>query len=80
MVIDEAWGRLAQGDVARVIEKGVRQEQKGSSGKYALEVICDNIDMAKVKSQPLCQDTGTIICYAELPPWLDEWTFRSKYD
>ena len=30
-------------------------------------MIHDNIIMAKDKSQPLCQDTGTIICYADLP-------------
>jgi fumarate hydratase class I len=67
-------------DVVRVIDKGWRKEKKDSSGKYALEVIRDNIVMAKDKSQPLCQDTGTIICYAELPPWLDEKTFRKAYD
>jgi fumarate hydratase class I len=67
-------------DVARVIDKGWRKEKKDSSAKYALEVIRDNIVMAKDKSQPLCQDTGAIICYADLPSWLDEATFRKAYD
>jgi len=67
-------------DVARVIDKGWRKEKKDSSGKYALEVIRDNIVMAKDKSLPLCQDTGTIICYADLPSWLDEKTFRRAYE
>lgn len=67
-------------DVARVIDAGWRKEKKDSSGKYALEVIRDNIVMAKEKSQPLCQDTGTIICYADLPAWMDEGTFRKAYD
>ena len=67
-------------DVRRVIDKGWRKETKNSSGKYALEVIRDNIVMAKDKSQPLCQDTGTIICYADLPSWLDEMTFRKAYE
>ena len=67
-------------DVARVIDKGWRKEKKDSSGKYALEVIRDNIVMAKDKSLPLCQDTGTIICYVDLPAWLDEKTFRKAYD
>jgi fumarate hydratase class I len=67
-------------DVARVIDKGWRKEKKDSSGKYALEVIRDNIVMAKDKSQHLCQDTGAIICYADLPDWLDEKTFRKAYD
>lgn len=67
-------------DVARVIDKGWRKEKKDSSGKYALQVIRENIVMAKDKSQPLCQDTGAIICYADLPAWLDEKTFRKAYD
>ena len=67
-------------DVARVIDKGWRKEIKDSSGKYALEVIRDNIGMAKDKSQPLCQDTGAIICYVDLPSWMDENTFKKAYD
>jgi fumarate hydratase, class I len=67
-------------DVVRVIEKGWRKEKKDSTAKYALKVILDNIEMARDKSQPLCQDTGTIICYADLPAWLDEPTFRKAYE
>mgnify|MGYP000093135448 CR=1 FL=1 len=29
---------------------------------------------------PLCQDTGTIICYADLPAWCDEPTFKKAYE
>jgi fumarate hydratase class I len=68
------------GDVIRMIEKGYRKEKKDSTAKYALSVILDNIGMAKEKSQPLCQDTGTIICYADLPAWLDEKTFQKAYE
>jgi fumarate hydratase, class I len=67
-------------DVVRVIEKGWRKEKKDTNAKYALRVILDNIAMARDKSQPLCQDTGTIICYADLPSWLDEVAFRKAYD
>lgn len=67
-------------DVVRAVEKGARREQPGSNARYALEVIRDNIIMAKDKSQPLCQDTGTIICYADLPSWCDEATFRKAYE
>jgi len=68
------------GDVVRTIEKGKRKEKKDSTAKYALEVILDNITMAQDKSQPLCQDTGTIICYADLPSWCDEPTFKRAYE
>ncbi len=67
-------------DVVRAVEAGARREKPGSNARYALEVIRDNIVMAKDKSQPLCQDTGTIICYAELPKWCDEKTFRKAYE
>jgi fumarate hydratase class I len=67
-------------DVRVGLRRGLRKELKDSSGQYALQVIEDNIQMAADKSQPLCQDTGTIICYADLPAWLDETTFRKAYE
>ncbi len=68
------------GDVVRSIEKGWRKEKKDSTAKYALKVVLDNIDLARDRSQPLCQDTGTIICYADLPSWCDEATFKKAYE
>lgn len=67
-------------DVVRAVEAGARREEAGSSARYALEVIRDNIAMAAQKSQPLCQDTGTIICYVDLPKWCDEKAFRKACD
>ncbi len=67
-------------DVVRAVHQGLRREKKDSIGRYALKVIRDNIIMAKDKSQPLCQDTGVIICYADLPAWCDEATFRKAYE
>jgi fumarate hydratase class I len=67
-------------DVIRGVQQGLRREKKDSSGQYALQVIQDNIIMAKNKSQPLCQDTGVIICYADLPAWCDERSFRKAFE
>lgn len=66
--------------MVRIIEKGHRKEARDSTARYALKVILDNITMARDKSQPLCQDTGTIICYADLPAWCDELTFKKAYE
>lgn len=66
-------------DVVRAVQAGLRREKQGSSARYALQVIDDNIIMAKDKSQPLCQDTGTIICYADLPAWCSEAKFSKAY-
>jgi len=68
------------GDIKRGIRKGLRKEKQDSSGQYAMEVITDNIGMAKDKSLPICQDTGTIICYVDLPAWCPEKTFRKAYE
>lgn len=67
-------------DVKRSLKKGLRREEKNTIGKYALEVIGDNIQLAKKKSQPMCQDTGVIICYVWLPKWCAEKTFRKLFE
>jgi fumarate hydratase class I len=55
------------GDVVDVIESSKRSEQPGSRGEYAMGIITKNIGLAKVKSQPLCQDTGSILFYIHYP-------------
>ncbi len=67
-------------DVARAIVKGQKREAQGSNAKYALDVVLDNIALAREKSLPICQDTGTIICYADLPPWVGEKQFRTAFE
>lgn len=54
-------------DVVRAIEAGKSAEAEGSSAKYAMEIITDNIGLAKKKSQPLCQDTGSILFFVHYP-------------
>lgn len=58
-------------DVVDAIERGRSQEAKDSRGDYALGIIEKNIGLAKVKSQPLCQDTGSILFYVHYPRKLD---------
>ena len=59
------------GDVIAAIGKGRSQEEKDSRGDYALGIIEKNIGLAKLKSQPLCQDTGSILFYIHYPRKLD---------
>ena len=54
-------------DVFQAIEAGRKNEAEGTSAKYAMDIICDNVDLAKRKSQPLCQDTGTVLFYVHFP-------------
>ena len=50
-------------DVGKVILESLKREEEKTTAKYALDIIRANMDLAKKKSQPLCQDTGTIIFY-----------------
>ena len=59
-------------DVQRGILRGLEQEKEGTIAKSALEIIEKNIELAKRKSQLLCQDTGSILFYVDgLPGWLE---------
>lgn len=58
-------------DVVQAIEKGKASEAKASRGEYALGIIGKNIELAKVKSQPLCQDTGSILFFVHYPREID---------
>ena len=47
-------------DVLSEIRKAKRREKKGSSAAVVLDTILKNCALAKKKSVPLCQDTGTL--------------------
>lgn len=64
-------------DIQRVILKALKSEQKNTSAEYAMKIIDANINMAKTKSQPLCQDTGTILFYVSHPPGFNQTQFTS---
>jgi fumarate hydratase class I len=54
-------------DVIDAIQKGKKTEEQGSRGDYALGIIEKNIGLAKLKSQPLCQDTGSVLFFVHYP-------------
>jgi fumarate hydratase class I len=66
-------------DVENVIQLHRKMEASGSKADFALELVAQNIGLAKAKSLPICQDTGTISFYFEVPKDVDqleleEWT------
>ena len=67
-------------DMIRHVDSAWRREKKGTTAKYALGVMRDNIALAGRYSQPLCQDTGTIVCYVERPDWMRERDFAKVFD
>src|SRR5438128_2654997 len=58
-------------DVVAAIHEGRGREAGGSRGEYAMCIIQKNIALAETKSQPLCQDTGSILFYIHYPRKVD---------
>ncbi len=54
-------------DVCAAIDKARRREKAGSPARSVFEQIRLNIDLAREKSTPICQDTGTNIYHVNLP-------------
>lgn len=63
-------------DVFNAIVKAKKQETANTTAAYAMNIINDNIDLAKLKSQPLCQDTGTVIFFIYHPPGFHQNSFK----
>ncbi len=63
-------------DVHAAILRSLEQEKKGTIAESAMKIIDRNIALAKAKSQPICQDTGTIIFYIDAPLDLDQMAFE----
>ena len=59
-------------DVEEVIALHRTLENPGSKAEFALELVKQNIGIAKCKSLPICQDTGTISFYIETPKNVDQ--------
>ena len=62
-------------DVQQAILSSLEQEKKGTIAESAMKIIDRNIAMAKEKSQPICQDTGSILFYVDGPVGFDQIAF-----
>lgn len=63
-------------DVHQAILNSLEQEKKGTIAESAMKIIDQNIALAKNKSQPICQDTGSIIFYVDCPIGYDQLAFE----
>ncbi|NIS38434.1 fumarate hydratase, partial [Candidatus Saccharibacteria bacterium] len=54
-------------DVEEVINLRKNFEAKHSMADMAVDMISQNIGLAKKNSLPICQDTGTITFYVKAP-------------
>ena len=62
-------------DVQRSILTALENEKEGTIAESAMKIIEKNIELAKKKSQPICQDTGSILFYVNCPVGFDQLTF-----
>jgi fumarate hydratase class I len=54
-------------DVVAALEKGREKEAPGSLAASALDTILDNVELAKERVGPICQDTGTPVAWVSYP-------------
>ena len=67
-------------DVQKEVLKALKREKKNTTAKYAMEIIDKNIELARSKSQPLCQDTGTVVVYVDHPVGFNQGEFTKVYE
>ena len=60
-------------DIENRLKKARDDEENGSAAQDALDTILDNVAMARKKSTPICQDTGTPIFFVSYP---EGWSTR----
>ena len=69
--------RRTSTDLRPDVEEGLRaareRESAGSAAQGALDTIIKNVELAREKSTPICQDTGTPIFYVYYP---EGWSTR----
>ncbi len=63
-------------DVHRVLTESLQAEEKRTTAEFALKTIHANIEIAARKSQPICQDTGSILFYVHVPVGGDQLVFE----
>ncbi len=63
-------------DVQTAILSSLEKEKQGTIAESTMKIIQRNIELAKQKSQPICQDTGSILFYVDCPIGFDQNTFQ----
>lgn len=64
-------------DVEQVIALKQKLEQKGTEADFALDLVMQNIGLAKNYSRPICQDTGLLTFYVKCPLEFNQLELKS---
>ncbi len=62
-------------DVQAAILAALEREKAGTIAADAMHIIQRNIELARQKSQPICQDTGSVLFYVDCPVGYDQIAF-----
>ena len=65
-------------DVTNVISRYADLEKDETPAKLTMNIIKDNIKLAADKTQPICQDTGSILFFIKGPKNLDQNAFMEE--
>jgi fumarate hydratase, class I len=63
-------------DAENVLSVRQKLEEEGSKASFALDMVMQNIGLAKKRSLPICQDTGTITLYVKTPVDFNQIEFK----
>jgi fumarate hydratase class I len=63
-------------DIQKVILEALAREVENTTASYAMHIIQKNIELAKKKVQPICQDTGTILFFVNHPANFSQLKFK----
>ena len=63
-------------DVQAALLQSLKKEQEGTIAQSALQIVQRNVELARAKSQPICQDTGSVLFYVDGPAGLDQAGFE----
>jgi len=63
-------------DISDAIFAATKREVEGSRGRYAMDIVCENIKLAAKRSQPICQDTGSILFFVRTPVGFNQIEFE----
>ncbi len=62
-------------DVHQAILASLEREKQGTIAASAMKIIERNLALARQKSQPICQDTGSILFFVDCPLGYDQIAF-----
>lgn len=58
-------------DVEQALRRAARSEKKESRARWVLDSILENVQRSRLNDAPICQDTGTLIFYFQVPVGFD---------